>query len=352
MARVIGLFKLRGSIDDLTFRKTQDGIIAGMKPGPTRERVLTHKNFRVTRCNADEFQQAIKDARLLRHALGTALNGRTGSSMNGRVNGVFYKMARRDASNDLGFRRSIYGDIGLLTGFNFNKQLSLADALSVPFTHALSADTGTCRVEVPPFIARKRKGFPPGATHFRLVSGMVVIDFLNGKYKQDIQLGELLPLRKKTPGAIGFEHTIERMNGQVVVQVLGIEFYELVDEYPVLVKGSALEVLEVVKTVQSREFGVLSPEFKVDNEGIEEKPGVEGTGIGAIRERDCELVESPIGGVSYELRQPVVHEDAKLGEIEGELKELGVLMVQDDTTVAHLPEEVHPCVVQYEGAGP
>lgn len=279
MAKVISLFQLRGSVDGLTFRQTQDGFIAGMKPGPTRERVLSHKNFRLTRRNADEFQQAIRDGRLLRHGLGTALDGRTGSSMNGRMNGVFYKAARRDGISDLGFRRAFQGDMGLLCGFDFNKRLPLAYALPVAFTHSLAAETGCCRVEVPCFIARKRKDFPAGATHFRLVSGMVVIDFLRGKYREDIQRGELLPLRKKTPGVIGFEHKVERVNGQVVVQVLGMEFYKLADEYPVLVKGSALQVLEVVKIVESRESGVQSRESGAGSEelggtGIEGESGV------------------------------------------------------------------------------
>ncbi len=287
MAKVIGLFKLRGSIDDLTFRKTQDGFIAGMKPGPTRERVLSHENFMLTRRNAYEFQQAIRDARLLRHALGTALYGRTGSSMNGRVNGVFYKAARRDGISDLGTRRAFQGDMGLLCGFDFNKRLPLAYALPVVFTHSLAAEAGCCRVEVPSFIARKRKDFPAGATHFRLVSGMVVIDFLRGKYREDIQRGELLPLRTKTPGVIGFEHKVERVNGQVAVQVLGMEFYRLADEYPVLVKGSALQVLEVVKT------GIEATR----QQGNEEDSGVQGSEPGA---RSEELYETRIEGELHE----------------------------------------------------
>jgi hypothetical protein len=110
MAKVISLLKLRGTIDEVTFRKTEEGIIAGMKPGPTRERVLTHANFRRTRRNAAEFRLAIQDARLLRHALGAALNGKTGSSLNGRMNGVFCKAARQDRASDRGCRRAWKGD--------------------------------------------------------------------------------------------------------------------------------------------------------------------------------------------------------------------------------------------------
>ena len=247
MAKVISLLQLRGSIDDLTFRKTEDGTIAGMKPGPTRERVLTHENFKRTRRNAAEFQEAIQDARLLRHALGQALNGRRGSSMNGRMNGLFYSAARQDSVSDLGARRASQGPIDLLRGFDFNKELSLEHALPVPLMHQLDVATGACQVKIPSFIARKRKGFPPEATHFRIISGLALVDFLCPSYRHDVQESELLPLRAKTPEGICFEHRLEPGEGKVMVQVLGMEFYKLVNGKEVLIKGSAVRILEAVR---------------------------------------------------------------------------------------------------------
>jgi hypothetical protein len=75
MAKVISLLKLSGTIGDLTFRQTVWGTIAQQKPGPTRERVLTCEKFDHTRRNAGEFRLAIKNATLLRRALGEAIGG-------------------------------------------------------------------------------------------------------------------------------------------------------------------------------------------------------------------------------------------------------------------------------------
>jgi hypothetical protein len=247
MAKVTSLIELRGSIDDLTFRKTEHGIIAGMKPGPSREKVLTHKNFKRTRRNAAEFKLAIQDARLLRHALGAALNGKTGSSLNGRMNGVFCKAARQDRESDRGCRRASKGATGMLQGFDFNKQLSLAHALPVPLLHELDVERGICQVKVPAFMARKRKGFPAIATHFRIVSGVAMVDFVQEHYRQDVQWGALLPLSKQMPADSCFEHRLEPGAGKVMVQVLGMQFYKLVDGKEVLVKGSAVRVLEAVR---------------------------------------------------------------------------------------------------------
>lgn len=71
MAKYESIVTIRGTIDGLTFRDTAEGKIVGKKTGPSREKVLTHENFELTRNNASEFRQAIKDARLLRWALGT-----------------------------------------------------------------------------------------------------------------------------------------------------------------------------------------------------------------------------------------------------------------------------------------
>lgn len=245
MAKVVGLLKLRGTIEDLTFRQTEVGIIAGAKTGPTRERVLTHESFENTRRNAAEFQQAIRDARLMRYALGRALDRRRGSSLNGRMNGLFYTAARRDTTNDLGSRRSWQGAIELLKGFEFNPKLLMRDALPLVLNLSPDGETGDSTMTIPAFIARKRKLFPKEATHFRVVSGVAVLDFMNSRYQNDIQLSELMPLGKKTPGATSFRHKVKKGAGQVAVQVLGMQFYAMADGQTEAVKGSALRMLEV-----------------------------------------------------------------------------------------------------------
>lgn len=328
MAKVTSLIEFRGTIDDTTFRKTEDGIIAGRKPGPSREKVLTHANFRNTRRNAAEFKLAIQDARLLRHALGAALNGKTGSSLNGRMHGVFCKAARQDWASDWGCRRASKGATGMLRGFDFNKQLSLAHALPVPLLHELDVERGTCQVKVPAFMARKRKGFPATATHFRIVSGVAMVDFIQEQYRQDVQWGALLPLSKQTPADSCFEHRLEPGAGKVMVQVLGMQFYKLVDGKEVLVKGSAVQVLEAVRVEEKgneamrqqsteegeREGNVATRQFTF----AEASAGEEGNKVG--REREGELPGTRIEDLLHELS--VREEDGMTEGIEQEREAL------------------------------
>jgi len=242
MAKVIGIIKLRGTIDDITFRDTQEGNIASRKTGPTREKVLYDPDFDQTRRYAGEFKLAAKDAKLLRHALGSSLDGVQRTTLNGHVIGLLYAAAQQDNTHEIGYRYAATGSVGMFEGFDFGKQ-GLDAALPVRFKHGMDAASGSMQVEIPSFIARKRKGFPAGATHFRIVSGGATINFEEGTYVNDIKTSALLPLRKQTPEAICLEHSVVAGAGEVMVQVLGIQFYAIENGREVLVKGGAVQLL-------------------------------------------------------------------------------------------------------------
>ncbi|WP_276484349.1 hypothetical protein [Paraflavitalea pollutisoli] len=247
MAKAFGIIKVRGAIDDLSFRQTEFGNEVGRKPGPTRERVLHHERFHNTRLNLEEFKRSMEGSKLLRKALAPLLAGRKGSALNGRMNGLLYRMAMGDSLNRFGERGPATGDATLLNGFEFNKALGLDMAVNVPVVHAMDVDSGVGKAVVPSFVARKRAGFPVGATHFRAVSGLVAIDFARKSCRQDFQYSEMMPLRMKTADAMTFDQQVKVLPGEVLVQVLGMEFYRQEGEEWVLLKGTILRIVEAVR---------------------------------------------------------------------------------------------------------
>lgn len=243
MAKVISFIKLSGTIDDITFRKTAEGNIAGRKTGPSREKVLNDPNFDQTRRNAGEFKLAVRDAKLLRHSLDHALNGVKRTTLNAHVTGLLHAAALQDQEHDLGCRYAASGDLSKFEGFEFGQQLSLDVALPISITQHFNIASGSMKTEIPPFIARKRKGFPAAATHFRIVSAGAAINFEEGRFVNDIKKSPLFPLRKQTPNAICLDHALKCAPGDVAVQVLGIQFFTLVNGKEVLVKGGAVKIL-------------------------------------------------------------------------------------------------------------
>jgi hypothetical protein len=243
MAKVISPFTIRGSIGDLNFRDTSVGNVAGLKPGPTREQVLTSDDFERTRRNAGEFKSAIKNAKLLRQALGDAIAGVRHQLLSGHMNRLLLDVAKQDTTNRLGFRHAGAGDFSKLEGFDFNYKLPLDRAFPVKFQHRLDALSGNLQLELPSFIARRKKGFPKGATHFRIISCGALVDFMHDNYSRQISMSDLLPLSKKTPGPIGLNHQLKAAPNNVLIQVLGIQFCQVVSGQELLLKGGAMRIL-------------------------------------------------------------------------------------------------------------
>jgi hypothetical protein len=247
MAEFIGPFKFKGRLDDLVGRQCGDKTILQKITGPSREKVLTSESCELTRRNAGEFKLVTGDSALLRRALGATLDGVRDSGLNARMNGLMHHVSRSDVQSGYGYRHAGASDLSLLTGFDFSKALSLDNALPVPFEHSLDVITGVVRLVIPSFIARNKREYPKGATHFRIVSCAALVDFAQGQYANSIKSTELLPLSKKTSATICHDHRLTVRPGEVLLQVMGIEFYRVLDGKVVLLKGGVMKILEAVQ---------------------------------------------------------------------------------------------------------
>jgi hypothetical protein len=156
-------------------------------------------------------------------------------------------MAKTDKRSRRPCRHAAAGDISLMEGFEFNHQLSLDQALPVKVTHSLDVATGVMQLELPSFIGRRKKGFPKEATHFRIVSCGVVVDFVNGEYRNDAHTSGLLPLGKQTPDAIRWEHRLKAAPGEVMVHAIAIEFYKVAPGKIMLLKWGAAKILQAAR---------------------------------------------------------------------------------------------------------
>ena len=269
MAKAISIFKISGTIDALSFRQTEFGMEVGCKPGPSREKVLTADSFELTRRNANEFKLAIKNAKLLRKAFGEALKSVKCSGLNGQVNGLLYKVGRSDEQSLYGYRHAVLGDVKIMEGFEFNKQVRLQEALPVAVEHSMDVTNGHIQLRVPVCIIRqKRKLFPQGATHVRIVSCAALVDFEKDCYAGDVQRSGLLPLHKKTSGPIELAHRIATQEGEVLVHAMGIEFYKVADGQETLLKGGALKILAAARFTPLEQKPVAEENSKVTNHSI------------------------------------------------------------------------------------
>ena len=255
MAKVISPFQIRGSIGDLVFFVNEFGQQVKEKSGPREWHVKNQDSFKNAHRNAAEWKQATAAAKLLRAAAGSLLNGVKNMRLSGRMNAPMLQAIQADPTHDWGEREIGRGDPSVLTGFEFNHNLSLDDALPLNVENCYTIAADRVSLQIPAFRLRKKKGLPAKATHYRLVSAMLAVDFDTRRCVRDIQKSPLQAMGRKAGAAFCAQHVPATVTPGSF-WLLGIEFYTMEKGEPVLVKGGALRVMQWITPAHVEEVGV------------------------------------------------------------------------------------------------
>ena len=233
MARLKGIIKLQGTLDDLTFYKTQDGHLVKTKSSISKERIANDDAFIRTRENGSEFGSAASAGKLLRIAVKGMLST-SNAHFTSRVTKLMMLLRTADISSDRG-NRNVHDAMGtaagmdLIRGFNFNSNAQLDSVFLRNYT--LDKVTGTLSIlDLDPSTDFVR---PKGATYARLNTAWAKIDFkknifeisystpLDFQFTKGDPLGPtdfLIPKKPVTPGISLFIMSVEFM--QVVNGVI------------------------------------------------------------------------------------------------------------------------------------
>lgn len=253
MAFVIAPFKIKGLLGGLSYFENEFGSQVKEKGGPTEWHIKHQKSYKNALRNAEEWKRATAGAKLLRAAMGGLRNGVKSMRLSGRMNGPMLQAIKADPVHDWGERMISYGDLSALVGFEFNHRLSLEDALPLNVEHCYTVEADKISLQLPAFRLRKKKGLPPDATHYRLVSGVIMVDFDKRRYQRDIQVSPLQAMGRKAGEAFCVEHVLSASTPGSF-WMLGIEFYTMKNDKPMLIKGGALRVMQWMGTVRKEEI--------------------------------------------------------------------------------------------------
>ena len=247
MAQQKGLIKLKGTMGGITFYKTQDGYLAREKGGGEAERIANDPNFQRTRENGEEFGRAGKAGKLLRNSIRVLLQKASDRYMVGRLTALMVKVIQMDQTNTRGQRNVIDGESELIQGFEFNLNAKLGNTVYAPYSGTIDRVAGTLTVDVPSFVPANMIAAPGGATHFKLVSGGVEVDFENESFVVDLQESSVLPWDSATTAAISLANAVTANSTHPLFLVFGIEFYQSVNGQMYPLKNGAFNSLSVIK---------------------------------------------------------------------------------------------------------
>jgi len=246
MARQKGIIKLKGTIGDITFYKTQDGHLAREKGGIDASRIASDPAFQRTRENGSEFGRAGKAGKILRTSLRALLINSADGRMVSRLTQKMVKVIQADTTSVRGLRNVIDGEAELLQGFEFNIRGKLGTSLFAPFVGTIDRVAGTITVDIAPFIPANMIAAPSGTTHFKIISAGSEVDFEAETFVEAHTETAILPWDNVATVAISQENAVTAASTKPLFLALGVEFYQEVNGQMYPLKNGAYNPLALV----------------------------------------------------------------------------------------------------------
>ena len=247
MARQKGIIKLKGTIGDITFYKTQDGHLAREKGGIDANRIKNDPAFQRTRENGSEFGRAGKAGKVLRTALRALLLNSADGRMVSRLTKLMVKVVQADTINMRGLRNVIDGEVDLLVGFEFNIRGKLGTSLFAPFVANIDRVAGEITVDLAPFIPSNMVAAPTGTTHFKIISAGAEIDFETETTVVATSASDFMKWNADATLSISQLNEVTPASTKPLFLALGIEFYQEVNGQMYPLNNGAYNPLSIVK---------------------------------------------------------------------------------------------------------
>ena len=247
MARQKGIIKLKGTIGDITFYKTQDGHLAREKGGIDASRIASDPAFQRTRENGSEFGRAGKAGKILRTSLRALLLNSADGRMVSRLTQAMVKVIQADVTSLRGLRNVIDGEAELLAGFEFNIRGKLGTSLFAPFVGTIDRVSGEICVDLAEFIPANMIAAPSGTTHYKIISAGAEIDFEAETFVEAHSETAILPWDAVATVAINQVNAVTPNSTKPLFLALGVEFYQEVNGQMYALKNGSYNPLALVQ---------------------------------------------------------------------------------------------------------
>lgn len=249
MAKQISLLKVEGTLEDLTFYKSQDGLLVRTKGGVSKQRIQNDPAFARTRENGAEFGHSASAGRLLRVAAGQLVFKVKDRRLSSRLMKVMSDLKNLDSVSARGERKVSLGiqtteGKQLLKGFDFNNRAPLGSV----FYGTTTLDTTTGALTVAPFQPQILLRIPEGATHFSMQSAFLNLDFETGVSAITYSDEEVFPYGNTSVGTVLTPASVPTGTGTQLYLFL-IQFYQEVNSVLYPLNNGAFNVLHVVDVV-------------------------------------------------------------------------------------------------------
>jgi hypothetical protein len=248
MARQKSILKFEGSIGDVSFYKSGGEYLARTKGGVDSDRIKTDPAFARTRENGAEFGTAGKGSKLLRTAFKAPVAAIADNKVASRLTTQMLKVVQSDTTHTRGERTIQDGDLSLVQGFEFNVNTGLEDVVKAAYTVAFDRTTGEASVTIDFSNPSLELSQVEGADQAQLLVGVAAVDFENREYEVDVVEADAVHIASTEAVTIQQIATISANSTRPVFVIVGVEYYQSVNDELYLINsqdGRALALVAV-----------------------------------------------------------------------------------------------------------
>ncbi len=249
MAKYSSLFKVEGTLGEVTFYKSEDGYRMRTKGGVSKSRIEKDPAFARTRENNQEFGNSAKSGKMLRQSIVDVLVDAKDSKLASRLTKQMTIVKNFDGTSARGLRTPAVGILtpegkSALIGFEFNNNAILSAVL----LNEIALDPATGEITLTDFIPANRLNIPEGATHVSFLGAMLNLDLTTSD--KDLQLSNVvnLPINNVVTTVVLTPAAVAVGAGQQY-NLLKLAFFQEINgtQYP-LRNGAfnALKILDIV----------------------------------------------------------------------------------------------------------
>jgi hypothetical protein len=249
MARQNGLFKIKGTLDNVTFYKSVDGDLARMKTSVDKDRIANDPAFQRTRENGAEFGSSAKAGKLTRDGLRPIALNATDNRVVSRMTKLMTEIKNLDTtsvrgSRNVGVAMTSVGAKSLLKGFEFNSSALLSSTLFKPY----SIVTTTGVITITGVVPINDVVFPSGATHVSFTGA-----YANMNYATNVVDFKLTNVQNVaingTASTITLTPTAVPAGTGAKVFLLKMEFFQLINGVQYSLKNGSYNALKIIEVI-------------------------------------------------------------------------------------------------------
>jgi hypothetical protein len=249
MGKLAGIIKLEGTLDGLTFYKSQDGYMVRTKGGISKKRILNDPAFVRTRENIAEFGLNATAGKWIRNSIGPLLNRAKDPKLSSRMLQLMSAIKNQDTNSVRGQRMVSNGlatEAGkqLLKGLDFNNRAILGAVLHSPY----SLDTATGEITIADFSTQEQLRSPDNATHVSFRTAFVALDLATGIFETCYSPVSNLVIEAGVSNVFLTPDAVPTATGNQFFYLL-IEFFQEVNGVQYPLRSGAFNTLNLIEVL-------------------------------------------------------------------------------------------------------